>query len=99
MGALFDILTRKEAMSDRTLPHPEPTPLALPSSTFSNCHSLSKQVLAGYSISPAEGLHILQSSDDELLDLLAAAYRIRRHWFGRRVDLDFLINVSVWPST
>jgi len=45
-------------------------------------------------LSRVEGLHILQSSDDELLDLLAAAYRIRRHWFGRRVDLNFLISAK-----
>ena len=94
MGALFHILNRKEAMSDRTLPHPEPTPFALLTSTFSNWHSLAERVLAGYSISSAEGLHILQSSDDELLDLLAAAYRIRRRWFGRHVDLNFLINAK-----
>jgi len=81
-------------MSDRTLPHPEPTPPALLTSTFSNWHSLAERVLAGHSISPAEGLHILQSSDDELLDLLAAAYRIRRRWFGRGVDLNFLINAK-----
>ena len=41
---------------------------------------------------PEEGLAILRSPDAELLDLLAAAYRVRHHWFGNRVHLNFLIN-------
>lgn len=57
-------------------------------------YSLAERVLQGYSLSQAEGLHVLQSPDDELLDLLAAVYRIRRHWFGRRVNLNFLINAK-----
>jgi len=51
-------------------------------------------VLLGHSLSREEAINILRSSDDEVLDLLAAAYRIRRHWFGHRVDLNFLINAK-----
>lgn len=72
----------------------EPAPPLSLSSTVSKWYSLAEQVLRGYSLSLADGLQILQSSDDELLDLLAAAYRVRRHWFGHRVDLNFLINAK-----
>ena len=37
---------------------------------------------------------MLEAADDELLDLLAAAYRVRRRWFGNRVQLNFLINAK-----
>ena len=41
-----------------------------------------------------EGLAILRSHDDELLDLLAASFRIRRQYFGKRVQLYFLMNAK-----
>ena len=28
------------------------------------------------------------------MDLLAAVYRVRRHWFGNRVELNFLVNAK-----
>ena len=37
---------------------------------------------------------ILRSGDDDLLDLLAAAFRIRRRTFGNRVQLYFLMNAK-----
>ena len=37
---------------------------------------------------------ILRSDDVELLDLLAAAYRVRYRWCGNRVSLNFLINAK-----
>ena len=55
---------------------------------------LAARVLDGYRLTPAEGLAILRAYDEELLDLLAAAYRVRRQWFGNRVELNFLINAK-----
>ncbi len=43
---------------------------------------------------PDEGLAVLRSGDEELLDLLAAAYRVRHRWFGNRVELNFLVNAK-----
>ena len=34
------------------------------------------------------------AADDQLLDLLAAAYRVRHRYFGNRVHLNFLINAK-----
>ncbi len=59
-----------------------------------NFSALAQQVLDGHPLTFEEGLAILQSPDDELLDLLAAAYRVRRCHFGNRVDLNFLINAK-----
>src|SRR5262245_28222104 len=55
---------------------------------------LAERVLAGHDVTEADALAILRSSDDELLDLLAAAYRIRRRWFGNTVQLYFLMNAK-----
>jgi biotin synthase len=55
---------------------------------------LADRVLAGHRLTAEEGLAVLQSPDEELLDLLAAVYRIRRRWFGNEVSLNFLINAK-----
>ncbi len=60
----------------------------------SNWHRLAEGVLEGHRLSPEEGLAILRSPDEELLNLLAAAYRVRHHWFGNRVHLNLLINAK-----
>jgi biotin synthase len=41
-----------------------------------------------------EALAVLATSDDELLDVVAAAGRVRRHWYGRRVKLNYLVNLK-----
>ncbi len=41
-----------------------------------------------------EALAVLRSSDDELMDLVAAAFRVRRRFFGRRVKLNYLVNIK-----
>ncbi|MEU3713457.1 biotin synthase BioB [Streptomyces catenulae] len=41
-----------------------------------------------------EALAVLATSDDDLLDVVAAAGRVRRKWFGRRVKLNYLVNLK-----
>ncbi len=55
---------------------------------------LAQRVLDGEQLSSDDGLEVLAAPDDELLDLLAAAYRVRRRWHGNRVHLNFLINAK-----
>jgi biotin synthase len=55
---------------------------------------LAQRVLAGHCVGELEALAILRSSDDELLDLLAGAFQIRRRWFGKTVQLYFLMNAK-----
>ncbi|WP_067820194.1 biotin synthase BioB [Actinomadura kijaniata] len=50
--------------------------------------------LRGESVTRDEALAVLASSDDELLDVVAAAGRVRRRWFGRRVKLNYLVNLK-----
>jgi len=55
---------------------------------------LADDVLAGNTVSTEQALAMLECSDDELLDLMSAAYRVRRRWFGNEVQLYFLMNAK-----
>ncbi len=55
---------------------------------------LADVVLQGGKLSRSEGQEILQSSDDEIMQLLAAAYRIRHQYFGNVVQLYYLKNAK-----
>jgi len=57
-------------------------------------HTLADRVLGGGSIDRDEARAILESTDVELLDLLAAAYRVRHRHFGTSVQLFFLMNAK-----
>lgn len=59
-----------------------------------NWNDLGDRALSGEQITRAEAQAVLQAPDDELLDQLAAAYRVRRHYWGNRVRLHFLLNAQ-----
>ena len=71
-----------------------------PSAAFpvisATCHwcELAEQMLDGRRLTPAEALAVLRAPDEEMLDLLVAAYRVRHFYHGNRVDLNFLINAK-----
>src|SRR5271163_1371109 len=41
-----------------------------------------------------QALKILETTDDELLEVVAAGGRVRRHFFGNRVKLNLIINMK-----
>jgi biotin synthase len=51
-------------------------------------------VLAGESLSRADAMRILRADDDQLLAILDAAYRVRREYFGKTVQLYYLKNAK-----
>jgi biotin synthase len=57
-------------------------------------NDLAQRVLGGTPIERHEALAVLQAPDHELLHILAAAYDVRRHYFGNRVQLYYLMNVK-----
>ncbi len=57
-------------------------------------NSLAEQVLRGEQLTFEQALEVLAAPDDELVDLLAAAFQVRRHYFGTRVRLNFLVNAK-----
>ncbi|NJL46434.1 MAG: biotin synthase BioB [Leptolyngbyaceae cyanobacterium SM2_5_2] len=63
-------------------------------STQTDWFALADQALAGEIISRAASHRLLSAPDPELLEQLAAAYRVRRHYWGNRVRLHFLLNAQ-----
>jgi biotin synthase len=55
---------------------------------------MAEGVLAGKPLTSAEALEILQADDNEILHLLSAAFLVRAHYFGRQVQLYFLMNAK-----
>ncbi|MGY5033488.1 biotin synthase BioB [Streptomyces sp. 900116325] len=41
-----------------------------------------------------EALAVLATTDDDLLEVVTAAGKVRRQWFGRRVKLNYLVNLK-----
>ena len=57
-------------------------------------HVLAAKALDGRAPTRGEALDVLRSGDDELLELLAAAYAVRRRHFGRKVKLNVLMSAK-----
>lgn len=55
---------------------------------------LADQVLDGNPISDDQAMAILKSPDDEILEVMSAAFKVRRHYFGKTVQLYFLMNAK-----
>ncbi|MBN2577952.1 MAG: biotin synthase BioB [Pirellulales bacterium] len=68
--------------------------ISVKSQSSSMWFDLAYRVLEGHYPNHEEGLAVLRCPDEELLDLLAAAYRVRRRYFGNRVHLNYLINAK-----
>jgi biotin synthase len=68
--------------------HPTPT------TTSSDWHVLAQQVLSGTPLDQQQAMQILTCPNDELLDLMSAAFRIRKQYFGKTVQLYFLMNAK-----
>lgn len=55
---------------------------------------LATEVLNGYELTDEEALSILESPDEDLLQLLNGAYQIRRYYYGNKVKLNMIINTK-----
>ncbi|MEI5908307.1 biotin synthase BioB [Bacillus spongiae] len=59
-----------------------------------NWNELALDVLNGKELSDDEALAILQSPDESLLELLNAAYQVRKFYYGNKVKLNMIINTK-----
>lgn len=57
-------------------------------------NELGERVLKGRPLTYDEALAVMQSSDDDILAVLDAAFTIRRHYFGRGVSLHVIRNAK-----
>ncbi|MDN8591795.1 biotin synthase BioB [Paenibacillus sp. 11B] len=56
--------------------------------------SLAKKSLNGECLTIEEGLAVLEANDDEVLPLMQAAFHVRRHFYGKKVKLNMIINAK-----
>lgn len=61
---------------------------------FNYFSDMAERRLAGEPATPGEALAILRSPDDQLMDLVAAAARLRRAHFGNTVKVNYLVNLK-----
>ncbi|MWC29739.1 biotin synthase BioB [Paenibacillus sp. MMS18-CY102] len=55
---------------------------------------LADKALSGEQLTLAEGLSVLEAGDDEVLPLLHAAFQVRKHYYGRKVKLNMILNAK-----
>lgn len=80
-------------MDQSTTPGTEQAPsLSAPAAEW--LAGLVERCLDGGHATAGEALAVLRSGDDELLDVVAAAGRVRRAYFGNRVKLNYLVNLK-----
>lgn len=56
--------------------------------------SLAQKALNGECLTLEDGLAVLEADNDEVLPLLQAAYRVRQHFYGKKVKLNMIINAK-----
>ncbi|PZE20855.1 biotin synthase BioB [Paenibacillus xerothermodurans] len=56
--------------------------------------ALADKSMRGDVLSMQEGLEILQAEDDELLAIMDAAFQVRKHYFGKKVKLNLIVNAK-----
>lgn len=55
---------------------------------------LAENVIKGYKVTKEEALSIVQAPDGDVLEILNAAYLIRKHHYGKKVKLNMIINTK-----
>nr|WP_309853025.1 biotin synthase BioB [Falsarthrobacter nasiphocae] len=55
---------------------------------------MAARILAGHTLTHAEALALLATPDEDTLDLLNAAFRLRREHFGLSVKVNYLVNLK-----
>lgn len=55
---------------------------------------LAARVLQGGSLTREEALAVIQAEDDEVLPILQAAFQIRKHYYGKKVKLNLIVNAK-----
>lgn len=55
---------------------------------------LADKSLKGELLTMEEGLSVLEADDDELLAIMQAAFKVRKHYYGKKVKLNQIINAK-----
>jgi biotin synthase len=55
---------------------------------------LAQKALNGECLTPEEGLAVLKADNDEVLPIMHAAFTVRKHYYGKKVKLNMIINAK-----
>ncbi len=61
---------------------------------FNNFFDIAERSCAGEPATADEALGVLKSTDNELLELVAATSKVRRKYFGNKVKINYLVNIK-----
>lgn len=61
---------------------------------FTDWQQLGQKALNGERLSMSEALAVLEADDDEVLPILHAAFKVRKHYYGKKVKLNMIINAK-----
>jgi biotin synthase len=61
---------------------------------LTNWNDLADKAIRGERLTMEEGLAVLEAEDDELLDIMSAAFKVRKHYYGKKVKLNLIINAK-----
>ncbi len=56
--------------------------------------SLASKALSGECLTLEEGLTVLEADNDHVLPLMQAAFQVRKHFYGKKVKLNMIINAK-----
>jgi biotin synthase len=59
-----------------------------------NWNELAEKALRGELLTETEGLSVLEADDDEVLSIMNAAFKVRKHYYGKKVKLNLIINAK-----
>ncbi|CAG7657712.1 biotin synthase BioB [Paenibacillus allorhizosphaerae] len=59
-----------------------------------NWRTLAEKSISGEALSMEESLAVLEADDDEILEIMNAAFQVRKHFYGKKVKLNLIINAK-----
>ncbi|NBI28528.1 biotin synthase BioB [Chengkuizengella marina] len=62
--------------------------------TKPNWNEYAEKAINGELLTLEEGLSVLEADDDELLSIMNAAFQVRKHYYGKKVKLNLIINAK-----
>lgn len=57
-------------------------------------NQLAQRVLEGHLLTAEEGLAVIEADDEQILPIMQAAFTVRKHYYGKKVKLNMIINTK-----
>ncbi|MET3209970.1 UNVERIFIED_CONTAM: biotin synthase [Paenibacillus sp. PvR008] len=64
------------------------------SNEVTDWYSLAEKAIHGGNVTLEEGLAVLEAENEEILPIMQAAFRVRHHFYGKKVKLNMIMNAK-----